>query len=225
MMNFYFAAFQTEVGLTVDFAAKVFGVSRRTVTRWRSACQIPRSAARMIMAIRLRAAPWNSSFGIAGAPNYRRGMPMLAWEWRELLFAPPGGKWQDFRTWEERQRQVAHNKSCDARAAAEREARRLSRLRAARKGAATRKANKELRQDGHRQGLKTLVGDMDFVAGVDRNALSVPQLPGGLPIQIKAPRATYTAKLPTLDGHQHREVFLDPGIEYGDQARAECRMP
>lgn len=139
MMDFDFAAFQMEFGLTREFAGKVFGISRRTVSRWRTLKRIPRTALRLVMTIQLRAAPWNSSFGVGAAPNYRRGMPMLPWEWREVLFAPPGGHWQDFRTQGERQRLAAAVKTSKARQAAEVEARRLSRLRAARKGAETRR--------------------------------------------------------------------------------------
>lgn len=131
-----FARWMDDYRMTLDFASKIFGVTRRTVTRWRNSGRISRAAAQMIRVIDLQAAPWTASFW-RGA---RVGLSTLVWQWRNELFAPPGGVWQDYRTAAETRRAAAHRKRCEAWRQAEAERKRLADLARARKAATTRRA-------------------------------------------------------------------------------------
>jgi hypothetical protein len=137
--DFDFAAFMREFALSRAFCSKVFGVSERTVTRWRSARKIPASALQLARTIEHQAAPWNAGF----RRGWWCGVVGLDWAWRQALFAPPGGQWQDYRTPEHR-RAVARDAAQRAlECAAEDQARRRARLQAGRKAAATRAARRD----------------------------------------------------------------------------------
>lgn len=132
-----FAAFLDEFSISLEFAVKIFAVSRRTVIRWRATDLISATAAQIVRTIRWQAAPWTAS----GWRGLRVVISQLTADWRELLFAPPGGHWQDYRTAAEQDRAQAHRAACDAYRAADACRRRSVRLKAARKAAATRRAN------------------------------------------------------------------------------------
>lgn len=89
-----FSAFMSKMSMSLDEAAKVFAVSRRTVTRWRTTDTVSAPAAQLMRSIQWQATPWNNGF----RRSFRAGITLLAWEWRQALFAPPGGRWQDYRT-------------------------------------------------------------------------------------------------------------------------------
>lgn len=131
-----FARWMDDYRMTLEFASKIFGVTRRTVSRWRSAGRISKAAAQMIKVIERQAAPWTASFW----RGTRCGLSTLIWQWRNDLFAPPGGQWQDYRTPAEKRRAVAHAKRCEAWRKAEAERKRLADLARAAKAATTRRA-------------------------------------------------------------------------------------
>ncbi len=141
MIHFDFSAFMFQFGLNRAFCAKVFGVSERSVTRWRQSAQIPTPAARLAMSIQLQAVPWNASM----TRGVRIGMSQLAWQWRNELFAPAGGQWQDYRSPQERAEFAARAK--EIRAARAAHAARIKRVRldAGRKAAKTRAARQSAR--------------------------------------------------------------------------------
>lgn len=140
MVAFDFGEFQREFGMTVAYAVKIFGVSRRTVYRWRAERFVPRSAWHLILTIQRQAAPWASQFGRCGEVQLRRGMVFLDVRWRNDLFGGESGRWQDFRTWQERDRLARWMAEAPARKAAQEAAYKRSRVLAGRKGAATRRA-------------------------------------------------------------------------------------
>jgi hypothetical protein len=138
VQEFDFSAFMRQFALSRSFCSKVFGVSERTVTRWRSARKIPASALQLVRTIEHQAPPWNAGF----RRSWHCGIVALAWTWRQLLFAPPGGTWQQYRSAEDRQRAAAMAARGAAYQAEREEARRRARLAAGRKAAATRKARR-----------------------------------------------------------------------------------
>lgn len=93
MITFDFSAFMQEFALNRKFCAKVFGVSERTITRWRVLRKIPRSAMQMVESIRLACPPWAIGF----KRSHWSGICQIPPAWRDYLFAPPGGVWQDYR--------------------------------------------------------------------------------------------------------------------------------
>lgn len=141
MVDFDVAAFMKEFALSRSFCAKVFGVSERTVTRWRRLRKMPAPAVQLARSIERQCAPWNAGF----SRGYRIGVSLLAWEWREALFAPAGGAWQSYRPPAERAALRAAIRRDEQRAAERAEQRRRARLAAGRKAAATRKARAAMR--------------------------------------------------------------------------------
>lgn len=137
-----FSAFMSEYSLSLDMAAKVFAVSRRTVTRWRATERISSQAAQIMRAIRWQSAPWSYGF----RRSLRAGITTLAYEWRQLLFASPGGRWQDYRTPAEVRAQAQANAAAQARREAHEAARRAERRQAVRKAQETKRERAAARQ-------------------------------------------------------------------------------
>lgn len=146
MIDFDLPAFMSAYRLTRAFCAKVFGVCERTISRWCRARRIPRLALQLVRTIERQCAPWNASF----VHGWRAGAYRLDVEWRDELFAPAGGVWQDYRSPEVRA--LAAQMDVQARQHAAEHAERIKRVRlaAGRKAAATRRAAAELaaRDDG-----------------------------------------------------------------------------
>lgn len=151
METFDFRDWCARYALSVEQAAKIFAVSRRTVIRWRNSARIPRPAAQLVRVIERQQAPWNASF----SRSEHVGMMRLDPDWRDELFAPPGGRWQDYRS--PAQRALARDLALRAEAYAAQRAqqRRAARLAAGRKAAATRARRAQLQEDaaGVRRGL------------------------------------------------------------------------
>lgn len=142
MVEFDFRAFMDEFALNRLFCSKVFGVSERTVTRWRRLRKIPASALRLVRTIERQSAPWNLGF----RREHTHGLHQLAFEWRTDLFGGTTGRWQDYRTPEQRRAFDASCAQIQALREARQAARKASRLKAGRQAAETRRKNREAAQ-------------------------------------------------------------------------------
>ncbi|MEQ1440792.1 hypothetical protein AAG565_15705 [Fontimonas sp. SYSU GA230001] len=128
-------AWMRQFSLRRAYCAKVFGVCEHTITRWRVHGRIPPPALQIVRTIERQSAPWNASFVRGWWP----GVCQLTVPWRNELFAPPGGHWQDYRSPD--MRALARDMARRAAQAATERAGRLKaiRLQAGRKAAATRR--------------------------------------------------------------------------------------
>lgn len=120
-----FAAFLDTYKIQLDHAAQIFGVSRRTVSRWRSTERISGAAAQIVRSIEAQAAPWSLMF----RRSFRDGVRTLHHAFRVALF---GARWQDYRTPAERVQLARAERARQARMKAQRDTARVQRLRALR---------------------------------------------------------------------------------------------
>ena len=132
MQCFDFAAFMEEYRLSGTDAAKVFGVSRRTVIRWRKHSQVPGPAARLARTIQRRSPPWNHSFWRGSGV----GAVLLPLSWRVVLF---GENWREEIAKLDRPRIEQARREYAAAAAAIRAAEEEARRERARRAAETRR--------------------------------------------------------------------------------------
>ncbi|WP_022976968.1 hypothetical protein [Nevskia ramosa] len=82
MQDFDFKGFMSSFSMTVDSAQRVFGISRRTVIRYRVTGQVPATAVRLARSIERAAPPWSRSFW----RGLQYGLSQLPEAWRADLY-------------------------------------------------------------------------------------------------------------------------------------------